>query len=29
MMTITFGMRTESVADPTVTEVLRISREFM
>ncbi|KAJ7883512.1 cytochrome P450 [Mycena olivaceomarginata] len=29
MLTITFGIRTEAVDDPTVTEVLRISREFM
>ncbi|KAJ7154265.1 cytochrome P450 [Mycena filopes] len=29
MLTITFGIRTEAVNDPTVTEVLRVSREFM
>ncbi|KAJ7165681.1 cytochrome P450 [Mycena crocata] len=29
MLTITFGIRTDTLNDPTVTEVLRISREFM
>ncbi|KAJ6577307.1 cytochrome P450 [Mycena capillaripes] len=29
MLTITFGIRSEAMYDPTVTEVLRTSREFM